>query len=152
MLGGSLYEKIQDVVSPILEDAGIELFELNVRQKRGDVFIQVLVDHPKGGINIDECTAINRRIARIFDEEDFSRDKYILEVSSPGMDRPLKTGRDFSRVTGKSVHVYLSVPLENRLEYTGVVKEADEQNLTLSLQEGEIIIPLESVNKGQQVI
>jgi ribosome maturation factor RimP len=50
------------------------------------------------------------------------------------------------------VDVYLSAPLNNRLEYTGVIKEADEQNLTLSLQDGEIVIPLETVNKGQEVI
>src|SRR3989338_2787065 len=103
---------------------GVELVDLKVNRYRGDVAIQIFADRPAGGITIGECSALNRRINETLERENLALD-YTLEVSSPGLDRPLRTKKDFARVIGKEIRFYLSEAVLERIEYTGVLKRVE---------------------------
>ena len=151
-MSGNLYEIVKSVVYPVIEASGLDLIELNVSQKRRDLYIELLVDKPEGGIKLDQCTRLNKQIDELLEKEEMLAGQYFLEVCSPGIDRPLKTRKDFFRVQGKEIRVYIAVPVDGRLEHTGTVKTVDENNVTVTTAQGDAVIPLQQINKAVQVI
>lgn len=89
-----------------------------------------------GGITVDDCETISRKLGEWLDEEDFISDSYILEVSSPGLGRPLKKEKDFVRSMGKDVEVRLYKPLNKQKEYRGALKSYDADTVTITLEDG----------------
>jgi len=147
-----LLEKIEKIVMPFLNEMQVDLVDLHVNRYRGNLTIQILADKPMGEITIGECSLLNRRISEALERENFMAQDYTLEVSSPGLDRPLRTAKDFKRVIGREVRFYLSEPVGERLEYTGCIKRLEEENVVVNADEKEIILPLGKINKGIQVI
>jgi ribosome maturation factor RimP len=99
-------ERLQQVIAPVLGDVQAELVELDLVRASGQIIVRLLVDKP-GRINLDECALINRRLGDIIEEQNIISDRYVLEVSSPGIDRPLKAKSDFARNSGKPVKLFL---------------------------------------------
>ena len=148
---------IYDIISSIAQLQNLELVEVKIGIHNKDVLIQVLADRPQGGIGIDECTLLNRSIVEAIDKGAFlSEDGYSLEVSSPGLDRPLVTSKDFLRNIDAEVAVWLKEKVAGKVEHVGIVKSVTEDSLTLltvnKKEQQEITIPLGQVIKGLLVL
>ena len=144
--------KIETFIAPLLDELKVEVVELGVYRRNRIIAVQLTVEKLQGRINIDECAAINRAIAEKLEETDWIADEYVVEVASPGLDRLLKTKRDFERVLNQRVHCFLSEPVGGRLEYMGILQNVREAAIQLSIKTGEVVIPLEKINKAVQVI
>jgi ribosome maturation factor RimP len=147
-------EKIDQVrfLAQSLTDAiHVELVDVSVQARQRDIYIEVLADRPKGGITIDECTWINKELNKKLEAENIF-ENYYLEVSSPGLDRPLKSRRDFVRVSGRLVRFFLSAPVNGKRELEGTIKDATDEVVIVQKGESEISIPMNLINKAIQVI
>ena len=144
--------KIEESLAPFLENIQSELVELRLRQQMKTLVVDITVDHPQGGITIDQCSYINKQISQIIEDNQWIQGDYVVEVSSPGLDRPLKTPGDFLRVRGRHIRCHLSEPVENRIEYMGIVEDMRGKEIVLRLKTGTILIPLTSIQKSVQVV
>ncbi len=146
-----LREKIQNLTKPVFQQSQVEVFEFNLRQSSGTIIVEYLVDKSYGGIDLQECSALNKRIIQIFEEEKVFTQDYLLEVSSPGVDRPILTGKDFRRVLKRAVTIFLSDPIENQYEFRGIVQAVSEEDVLMSSDFKEWKIPLRLVKKAKQI-
>lgn len=153
MLDQEAVERIKEAVLPFLQQQKIELVELSLRRHGNKTVLMFLVER-SGGITLDDCVYLNQEISAILDKHsDILMESYVLEVSSPGLDRPLVTERDFIRALGKEIQVFLKESWEGKLEYQGLVVEVLGSKLWLKIgEERTIQIPLEFIHKGKQVI
>ena len=122
-----------ELAEPIVEKLGLELVDCEYKKEGTAMFLRVFIDK-KGGIQIDECEKVSKALDPIFDEN-LKSDHDYFEVSSPGLDRPLKTVADFCRHIGEDVEVSLYQQMDKRKKFTGVIKAAGEESFTL-LEEG----------------
>ncbi len=119
-----------DLVTPIIEENNFELVDVEYVKEGADYYLRVYADKD-GGINIDDCVLISRALEAKLDEEDKIKDAYILEVSSPGLTRPLKKEKDFKRSIGKLVEIKLYKQVNGTKELCGVLEAYDENTITI---------------------
>ena len=122
-------ERVTELVSPIVETAGLELVDVEYVRER-DWFLRVFIDK-EGGIDIDDCSAVSNALAKKLDEEDFIKEKYYLEVSSPGIDRPLKKDKDLAAHYGTKVDLAFFAPYGGKKQLTAVLKSHDADHLVV---------------------
>jgi ribosome maturation factor RimP len=139
-------QTLKDRIEPLLEEDGFECVELKVIRFRGTRTIQLFADKD-GGITIGDCTQLSRRLSAML-EPDPEWNDCRLEVSSPGMDRPLKTARDFAKNLDREVTVQIQDGDKNRT-IEGVVLCNDESSVTLRNKTGDFRIPLDSIVQGR---
>ncbi|MBL8013289.1 MAG: ribosome maturation factor RimP [Candidatus Omnitrophica bacterium] len=143
-----LKQKLEVLALPIADAAKLELVELNVRRKGSEWMIQVLADTLEGGISLEECSVLNRKLVEAIDAGQLVVD-YSLEVSSPGIDRPLKTKRDFQRALHEDVRFHLSELVGGKKEYVGIVTRVNDTDVVIETQKhGEIKIPIGHIVKA----
>ena len=146
-------KNVEGWLQPILDELAVELVELRIYRKGRTLAIDVLADKSQGGITVDECIIINKKLVQKIDSDSFSFRDYALEVSSPGLDRPLKNKKDFLRVVGRNVHFFLVEPLDNKWEQEGVIQEVDDQNnIMIQANGNRVSLPLEKIRKAIQVV
>jgi ribosome maturation factor RimP len=97
-------ERVRGLLLPILDDLNLELVEIEFRREGRNWSLRVFIDKP-GGITLDDCAEVSHQLGAVLDVEEIIETSYRLEVSSPGLDRPLKTDRDFERFQGKMIKV-----------------------------------------------
>ena len=115
---------ITTMVEPILQDTGLTLVDVEyVREK--DWYLRIFLDKP-GGVEIDDCQLVSEKLTAVLDEKDPIPDKYFLEVSSPGIDRPLKKDKDFEAAYGTKVDIMFAAPWEGLKNLTGVLVSHDD--------------------------
>lgn len=131
-----ILNRVRELIGPLLAGRGVELVDLACHPGGGGLTLRLLVDTARG-ITLDELSGLNRSIGALIEEHDLIPDRYLLEVSSPGLDRPLKKAADFERVIGRRVRVTTSVPVAGRSEHRGEVLSAGEETVTLRLDSGE---------------
>lgn len=119
-----------DLVVPIIEENNFELVDVEYVKEGSDYYLRVYADK-EGGINIDDCVLISRALEAKLDEADKIKDAYILEVSSPGLTRPLKKEKDFKRSLGKLVEIKLYKQYNGTKEFVGVLENFDENTITI---------------------
>ena len=144
--------KIEETLRALLENIGSELVELKIRRQVRTLVVDIIADRPQGGITLDECGYLNKQINQKIEDEHWIQGDYVVEVSSPGIDRPLKTSKDFLRVQGRHVRFHLTEPLENRVEYSGIVKHVDQNSVMIDFKTKMTTIPLEKIQKAVQVV
>ncbi len=137
-------KRCEELVTPIIDENQFELVDVEYVKEGADYYLRVYADK-EGGINIDDCVLISRALEVKLDEEDFIKDAYILEVSSPGLGRPLKKEKDFKRSIGKDVDVKLYKALEGSKEFTGTLSAYDETTVTLSFDDGERVFERQDI-------
>lgn len=152
MMMESLAEKVEALMMPFLSALDVELVELNIRRYHSQLTVQILADKKDGRITLLECSTLNRQIADAIEVENLIGGHYVVEVSSPGLDRPLRTAKDFLRVLGREVRFYLSEPVDNKFEHAGFIRGADGNNVTIENKSSQIEIPLNKINKAVQII
>jgi ribosome maturation factor RimP len=143
---------LREAFSSYLEPLGYELVDLRCSRVHGAMRLDALVDRAEGGITLAECAQINRDIGQLLERRDLLGQPHTLEVSSPGLDRPLVSSSDFRRVVGKRVRAYLREPVEKKIEYDGMVAEVRDDILVLEVETQRVSIPFKALNKAKQVI
>ena len=128
-MAGYVETSVEKIVSDLLSGSDRELVDVEYVKER-DWYLRVFVDKP-GGMGIEDCQTLSERLAEKLDEADVVTERYILEVSSPGLDRVLKKERDFVREMGKMVDVTLYAPLDGEKLLTGRLAACDGDFLTL---------------------
>ena len=148
MQNDALLDRIRETVSNILRDNAIELVNITYK-KEGHVRVLRILADKDVGITIDECARMNGVIGEILDKEDFIGENYILEVSSPGLDRPLKTKNDFLKIKGKRIRVHTYEPIEGKKEFVGVLEAVDDDNIAISDKNAKLTkMPLNKISKA----
>ena len=140
----TLAADIQKLADPICAELGIEVVQVNINPYHEVVNIQLYADRPAGGIGMEECAALNRRLAARMDSELALGDNYTLEVASPGLDRPLAGYRDLKRVLGRDVQVFLKQAVNGRREITGLLQAVRETDIILQTRKAEILVPMDA--------
>ena len=148
----TLIEQIEKIAMPFFNEMYVDLVELKVNRYRGDLAIQIFADRPMGGITIGECALLNRKITEALEREKIVPQDFAIEVSSPGLDRPLRSAKDFQRIVGRDVRFYLLEPVGERIEYDGMIKSVQEEHVVIERKGAEITLPLNKINKGIQII
>ena len=116
-----IYEqRAEELLEPILADMNFELVDVEYVKEAGTWYLRSYIDKP-GGITVDDCEAVSRQFSDRLDQEDFIEDSYIMEVSSPGLDRPLKKEKDFERNLGREVEIRTYRPIEKEKEFYGIL-------------------------------
>jgi ribosome maturation factor RimP len=152
-LPSDLFESVKPAIEEHLEHAGYVLVAArSYRAEGGRLTLELLVDRAEGGISLDEVTTLSREIAGLLDAPGVLESTYVLDVSSPGLDRPLTTPRDFKRVIGRTLRVFLKEPVAGKIEHMGLLADVAEAGVILSTKDTTIDIPFTHVNKAKQVI
>ena len=120
---------------PLLAEHNFELVDVEYVKEGGNWYLRAYIDK-EGGITVDDCEVISRTLSDWLDREDFIADSYTLEVSSPGLGRPLKKEKDFQRSLGKDVEIRLYQPLNKSKEYTGVLSAYDKESVVIRMEDG----------------
>ena len=129
-------QKTEKILIPIVEEYGFELVDVEYVKEGSTWYLRAYIDKP-GGISIDDCEAVSRRLSDILDEKDYIDDAYILEVSSPGLGRPLKKDKDFERSLGDEVEIRLYKPRNKQKDFAGILRAYDKATVTIQLEDGE---------------
>lgn len=150
MDGMTLEDRLNNLLRPLVEGLGYEFVGLELSGPR-HALLRIYIDHPRaGGVNLDDCETVSREVAALLDVEDPIESSYRLEVSSPGLDRPLFTLAQYLRYQGERVKVTLHLPVDGRRRVQGVVDGAVDDKLCLIDDEGERVeIPFSSVARGR---
>jgi ribosome maturation factor RimP len=141
---------IEQLVEPILMQEGFELVEIKLSRYKKNFRLQIFVDSDHG-VTLDECVHLSRLVGTALDTDDVIDNKYILEVSSPGLDRPLQTDRDFRRRIGEKMVISLTDDGQEKT-VTGTLTGIEGEVLHLSGDEGEITVSLAAVRQGKIII
>jgi len=148
----TLVSDFKILLADFIKSRNLELVDVIHRYEGRDLFLRILVDRPEGGISLGECAELNRELGALLDEKNILEQRYILEVSSPGLDRPLKTANDFRRSLNKKVKFFLSELINAKLEWDGVISKVDEVKVYVDTGRGILEIPLEKINKAKQIL
>ncbi|MEF9946374.1 MAG: ribosome maturation factor RimP [Lachnospiraceae bacterium] len=126
-----MYEqKTEALVQPIIDELGFELVDVEYVKEVGTWYLRVYIDKP-AGIAVDDCEAVSRRLSEGLDENEFIEEAYILEVSSPGLGRPLKKEKDFQKSIGKEIEIRTYRAIDKQKEFIGILKEYDKDKVTI---------------------
>ena len=129
-------ERTEKLLGPILEENHFELVDVEYVKEGGSWYLRAYIDKP-GGITVDDCEIVNRALGDLLDEEDFIEDSYILEISSPGLGRPLKKERDFARSLGEEVEIRTYRMVNKQKECRRILKANDKDTVTIEEEEGQ---------------
>ena len=129
-------QKTEKLLMPIMEANGFELVDVEYVKEAGNWYLRSYIDKP-GGITVDDCEVVNRELGDLLDRDDFIDDSYILEVSSPGLGRPLKKERDFIRSKGEEVEIRTYRMVDRQKEFRGVLKAWDKDTVTIETEDGQ---------------
>lgn len=135
-----IYEsKVEAFLLPLMEEHHFELVDVEYIKEAGTWYLRAYIDK-EGGIAVDDCEVVSRRLGEWLDEKDFIDESYILEVSSPGLGRPLKKEKDFARSIGKDVDVRLYRQRDKQKEFTGALSAYDDSTVTLEMDDGSTMV------------
>ncbi len=138
-------QRTEGLLLPMLEEHQFELVDVEFVKEAGNWYLRVYIDK-SGGITIDDCELVSRWLSDRLDEQDFIDETYILEVSSPGLGRPLKKDKDLERSLGESVEVKVFRAINRQKEFTGILKAWDKTSVTLEAEEqAEFVIERENI-------
>ena len=130
-----IYEqKTEEILNPIMEELEFELVDVEYVKEGSMWYLRAYIDKP-GGISVDDCEKVSRRLSDILDEKDYIEDSYIFEVSSPGLGRPLKKEKDFIRSVGQEVEIRTYRAINRQKEFVGILKEFDQNTVTISYED-----------------
>jgi ribosome maturation factor RimP len=142
---------VEGVVRPVVEAAGLDLWEVSFGKEDGRMVLRVTIDR-EGGVDLDTISETSQRISRRLDLEGFSEGRaYALEVSSPGLERALRVPRHFERSVGEVVRVKTAGPVGGRRVHEGALVSADAEAITVASDGGELRVPYEDIVSARTV-
>jgi len=145
-------DELNNIIEDYLKNQNLDLVDLIYRYEGRDLVLRILVDKPQGGISVGECAHLNSEIGRIVDEKDILQQNYILEVSSPGLDRALKTKNDFTRCLNKELRVFLREPINGKFELEGIINKVEDDLVYFDVKGSTVEIPILNINRAKQIV
>ena len=127
--------RTEELITPILERMHFELVDVEYVKEGGTWYLRAYIDKP-GGITIDDCEMVSRAFSDVIDQNDFIEDSYIMEVSSPGLLRPLKKDKDFNRYLEKPIEMRTYKMIDKKKEFMGVLKAYNKEQITIEEPDG----------------
>lgn len=149
-MAGNPSNMLASLCRPVVESAGYELVDVEFVKEYQNWVLRIFIDHPEG-IGLDDCEKVSRALSPALDEGDPIPHNYVLEVSSPGLDRPLKSDRDFERFRGSTIKVKLFSPFEGRKTFKGSLVGLIDGKIVLTAEDEEKRIPREQVSSVRLV-
>jgi ribosome maturation factor RimP len=146
----TILDQIRELARPLLREGALELVDLEYRQERKGWTIRLFLDR-EGGITLDELAGVSRELSTLLDVENIIPQAYTLEVSSPGLERPLKKEADFERYTGRKAKIKLSQPVSGEKDYQGILKGVEAGEVLLEEASGVRKIPLAVIKKARLI-
>jgi len=142
-----MLERVREIAEPILESEGMELVDLEYRREKRGRVLRLIIDQ-EGGVTLDDCASISHEIDKNLDVEGVPPGPYTLEVSSPGLNRPLKREADFHRFTNRLVKVRATAPDRERRTFRGRLLSCHDGVVEIEAESGLIQIPLDQITKA----
>ena len=140
----------ETLVRPVVEGAGLELVDVTFRRESGRRVLRVVVDR-EGGVDLDTIAELSERVSRRLDLEGFEPGPYALEVSSPGIERPLRRPEEFRRRVGDRIKVRLTAPRDGSRHHGGALVSADDEAIVIAASGGELRVPYEEIASARTV-
>lgn len=142
-------ERIKTLAAPVAGSLGLELVDVEFTSEHGRRVLRIYIDKP-GGVTVDDCEKVSRELGTILDVEDPIPQSYNLEVSSPGLDRPLKTDKDFARFIGKRAKIKTREPLDGRRNFKAVIDNVSNGEVRVTDFDGKIFtIAIANIDKAK---
>lgn len=142
---------LRDLLEPAVAAVGCELVGIEYHPSGKHSLLRVYIDKPEG-VTVDDCSAVSYQVSGLLDVEDPIPGHYTLEVSSPGLDRPLFQARDFERFAGQEVKIRLRFPFEGQRNFRGLLQGLQEQQVVIEEQDGKrISLPLDQIEQARLV-
>jgi len=148
----ALIAELKVIIESFIRERNFDFVELIYHYEGKDLVLRVLADRPEGRITMDECALLNREIGDILEQKSIIESRYILEVSSPGIDRPLITKNDFSRSLNRNVKFFLNDLINGKLEWDGKIIRVDDNSVYADIKGNIVEIPLAKIAKAKQII
>jgi len=139
---------VESFAGPVLDDMGLELVEIQFRRESGGWILRLFIDR-EGGVNVDDCASVSRQISAYLEVEDLIDHAYNLEVSSPGLERPLKRKEDFIRFSGRKARIKLKEPVDGQRVFIGLLGPVDGNTITLDIDGQQMEIDLDAVTRAR---
>jgi len=153
MDNAGLASGLNSFIGDYLKSQGIELVEFTYSRRGRDRALRILVDKPRTGITMGECANLNRGLKIILEENNFlKQDEYILEVFSPGLDRPLTGQSDFARNLNKQAVFFLKESIDGALQYEGVINKVEDGVVFVGARQGILKLSISKVQKAKILI
>ncbi|MFV0542169.1 MAG: ribosome maturation factor RimP [Marinicella pacifica] len=141
-------KQLTTIIQPVIEDLGFDLWGIEYMPQKSGALVRIYIDHPQG-ISVDNCADCSREISAILDVEDPIKSAYVLEVSSPGLDRVLFDANQFNDYLGHQAKVKLAQPINGSRNITGTIKSVSEDDITLENELGEYSFNINNVMKAR---
>ena len=142
---------IQELAEPILAAASTEAVEWSCHRHGGRLMVRLLVDKI-GGVTVHDCTRLNRQIGQALEVSPAVEEPYVLEVSSPGLDRPLMTPRDFERAIGEPVELHMRQALEGKMQIDGNLLVVQPEAVVVVTAQGPVTVPFDAIARATKAI
>jgi ribosome maturation factor RimP len=139
-----IVELVEEIITPCVQESGLELVDVEFVREGGSWYLRIYIDKP-GGIDVEDCGRLSQKIDRMLDEKDLIPQSYHLEVSSPGIERPLKKISDYNRFTGELAVITTFVPFEGKKKITGRIMAARGDDIVIDSDGNELSIPFKQV-------
>ncbi|ALZ86773.1 MULTISPECIES: ribosome maturation factor RimP [Pseudomonas] len=146
----SKLEQLQALLAPVIEALGYVCWGVEYISQGRHSLLRVYIDHPNG-ILVEDCEKVSRQVSGVLDVEDPITNEYTLEVSSPGMDRPLFTLEQFAAHAGEQIKVKLRSPFDGRRNFQGLLRGVEDQDVVVQVDEHEYLLPIEMIDKANVV-
>ncbi len=144
-------DRVKELAKTYLEEHNIEIVGITFRREQQGLVLRILADKPEG-IDLSECEELNNFLSEALDKEYVIQDRYILEVSSPGLDRPLKTDRDFERSMGEVLEIATFEVIDGRKTHEGLLLGMDKDNIVLESSGVSAVIPKVKISLARRKI
>jgi len=147
---GQSLKHLWDLFEPVVNGMGYELIEIEYQPNPKYGVLRLFIDK-ESGIQVEDCSAVSRQISAVIDVEDPVSGKFNLEVSSPGMDRPLRRAEDFQQFSGEVVKIKTSMPFEGQRNFKGLLKGLEEDLVIVECDDKEVRLPITAIDKARLV-
>jgi len=139
--------RVNELIASYLEENNIELVDIIYRREQGGMVLRLLIDTAEG-VTIADCEALNNYLSELLDKENVMEDAYTLEVSSPGLDRPIVTDKDFTRAMGKMLDITTYEPIDMRKAHSGKLIGMDKDSVVMESDGVSTVIPRQKIAKA----
>jgi ribosome maturation factor RimP len=150
-LDGRIEDRITALAGPIVKELNLELVDVQYRKEGANWYLRLFIDK-EGGVDVEDCKLVSEKVGQALDEADPIPHSYYLEVSSPGVERPLKKKDDYIRFRGQPIKLKTYAPIAGRKSFRGLLQGVDADNVILEVEKKQIAIPLEQVAKAHLVL
>lgn len=144
-------EELLQLIGPVVADLGLECLGIEFAPSRGNSLLRVYIEAPDRPVTIDDCEAVSRELSAQLDVNDPIEGRYQLEVSSPGLDRPLFTPAQFARFVGETAKIALNLPIGERKRLQGAIRAVDGDRITIDQDGTPIVVPHDNIQKAKLV-